>query len=171
MKNEYDQIKGMLNKIRKFENTSQKNLREQIETQTMNNTQSISKTNSEYEDINVINNVDINMHSEDTMDIKLNDNEKKRISQMIDEFRSQVSSTVEFDKIDIYNNSVKMSGKIENYDISFIFSAGDEVGLYISNPSMLKIDDESMMTIDKLKNFQEKYVSVMNEIIINRKQN
>lgn len=171
MKNEYDQIRGMLKTIRQFENRTTKNLREQVETQTTDNSQPLEKNDGEYSDVNVINNVDVNLHSEDSMDVKLSDEEKGNISQMIDDFRTQVSSTVEFDKIDIYSNGVKMTGKIENYNMTFVFSGGDGEGLYISNPSMLKIDDESLSIINKLKNFQERYISVVNEIIINRKQN
>lgn len=171
MKNEYDQIRGMLKTIRQFENRTTKNLREQVETQTTDNSQPLEKNDGEYGDVDVINNVDVNLHSEDSMDVKLSDEEKGNISQMIDDFRTQVSSTVEFDKIDIYSNGVKMTGKLENYNMTFVFSGGDGEGLYISNPSMLKIDDESLSIINKLKNFQERYISVVNEIIINRKQN
>lgn len=171
MKNEYDQIRGMLKTIRQFENRTTKNLREQVETQTTDNSQPLEKNDGEYGDVDVINNVDVNLHSEDSMDVKLSDEEKGNISQMIDDFRTQVSSTVEFDKIDIYSNGVKMTGKIENYNITFVFSGGDGEGLYISNPSMLKIDDESLSIINKLKKFQENYISVVNVIIINRKQN
>lgn len=171
MKNEYDQIRGMLKTIRQFENRTTKNLREQVETQTTDNSQPLEKNDGEYGDVDVINNVDVNLHSEDSMDVKLSDEEKGNISQMIDDFRTQVSSTVEFDKIDIYSNGVKMTGKIENYNMTFVFSGGDGEGLYISNPSMLKIDDESLSIINKLKKFQERYISVVNEIIINRKQN
>jgi hypothetical protein len=171
MKNEYDQIRGMLKTIRQFENRTTKNLREQVETQTTDNSQPLEKNDGEYGDVDVINNVDVNLHSEDSMDVKLSDEEKGNISQMIDDFRTQVSSTVEFDKIDIYSNGVKMTGKIENYNMTFVFSGGDGEGLYISNPSMLKIDDESLSIINKLKKFQENYISVVNVIIINRKQN
>lgn len=171
MKNEYDQIRGMLKTIRQFENRTTKNLREQVETQTTDNSQPLEKNDGEYGDVDVINNVDVNLHSEDSMDVKLSDEEKGNISQMIDDFRTQVSSTVEFDKIDIYSNGVKMTGKLENYNMTFVFSGGDGEGLYISNPSMLKIDDESLSIINKLKKFQENYISVVNVIIINRKQN
>lgn len=171
MKNEYDQIRGMLKTIRQFENRTTKNLREQVETQTTDNSQPLEKNDGEYGDVDVINNVDVNLHSEDSMDVKLSDEEKGNISQMIDDFRTQVSSIVEFDKIDIYSNGVKMTGKIENYNMTFVFSGGDGEGLYISNPSMLKIDDESLSIINKLKKFQENYISVVNVIIINRKQN
>ena len=161
MKSEYDQIKGMLNKIRTFNNISTKNLREQVEKQ----------TNDEYSDINVINGVDIKINSSDSMDIELKDDEKNKISQMIDEFRTNVSPTADFEKLDIYENGAKLNGKIENYNLDFILSTGDDQGVYISNASLLKIDEGSLELINKLKNFEPNFESVLDQILINRKEN
>ena len=169
MKNEYDQIKGMLNKIRSLEKKSNINLREQVEQQPINNTSSNENNNST--DINVINNVELEIHSEDSMDLKLSDDEKNKISQLIDEFRQEISEIAELNKIDLYDNSCKLNGTITNLSINFVFSAGDDEGLYLNNTNMLKIDQTSLDIINKMKIFQDKYKTVVNELIINRKQN
>ena len=169
MKNEYDQIKGMINKIRSLEKKSNINLREQVEQQPINNTSSNENNNST--DINVINNVELEIHSEDSMDLKLSDDEKNKISQLIDEFRQEISEIAELNKIDLYDNSCKLNGTITNLSINFVFSAGDDEGLYLNNTNMLKIDQTTLDIINKMKIFQDKYKTVVNELIINRKQN
>ena len=78
--NEYDQIKGMLSKIRTFNNTPTKNLREQVENQQQNinptPNPNTNPTNGVTEptdnvvtdnnsDLNVINNVEVKIHSDD----------------------------------------------------------------------------------------------------------
>lgn len=174
MKNEYDQIKEMLNKIRNIQQSvSTKNLREQVEQSlidTNNDSDNLSNS-SNNTDIAVINNVDVEIHSDDTQDLTLKDEEKGQISQLIDDFRSKVSEIAELEKLDLYNNSGKLTGKIEKFNLQFMLSAGDDEGLYIQNTEMLKIDDESLDTINKLKTFLEKFKSTINILLVNRKEN
>lgn len=174
MKNEYDQIKEMLNKIRNIQQSvSTKNLREQVEQSLIdtNNDSDNSSNSSNNTDIAVINNVDVEIHSDDTQDLTLKDEEKGQISQLIDDFRSKVSEIAELEKLDLYNNSGKLTGKIEKFNLQFMLSAGDDEGLYIQNTEMLKIDDESLDTINKLKTFLEKFKSTINILLVNRKEN
>jgi len=165
---EYDQIKGMLNKIRNLEKKTISNLREQVEQQLINNNTQSENNNS---DINVINNVELEIHSDDSMDFNLSDEEKNNISQLVDEFRQEVSEIAELNKIDLYDNSCKFNGVITNLGLSFILSAGDDDGLYLNSTNMLKIDETSLDLINKLKVFQDKYKTVVTELIVNRKQN
>lgn len=176
MMNEYDQTKRMLNKIRNLNNTT-KNLREQVD----NNQDTIDSENpmenppalrgdSEQTDVNVINNVDVQIHSNDESDLQIKDDEKGNISQLIDDFRSDVSEIVDFGKLDIYDESAKLNGKLKGVGIQFVLSAGDDNGFYLNNTSLLKIDDTSIDLINKLKVFQQKFSSIMNDIIVARKE-
>lgn len=122
----------------------------------------------EEEDVLVINNVDVEVHSEDTEDLELSDEEKGKISQLIDDFRKEVAETVEFDKLHIYEGSAKLDGKIPNLGVVFTFSAGDDTGLYLSNTSLLKIDEDSLGMINKLKTFESKFINSINDLLVNR---
>lgn len=193
--NDYDEIKGLLNKIRKIQSASRSNdygiIREQIEDNqepqppepdkeyeapateddpvqdpTIKNVP--GEEGEEQEDIAVINDVEIEIHSEDPEDLGLSDEEKKQISQLIDDFRTEVSEMVEFDKLHIYDESAKLDGKISDIDLTFTISTGDDTGLYLSNVSMLKIDDESLDMINKLRAFTPKFSNTINDLLVNR---
>jgi len=126
------------------------------------------RTGEEGEDFAVINNVEVEIHSEDPEDLELSEEEKGKISQVIDDFRKDVSEIVEFDKLDIYDENAKLSGKISDVGLSFIFSTGNDSGVYLSNASMLKIDDESMDVINKLRAFEPKFSGAINDLLVNR---
>jgi hypothetical protein len=50
-------------------------------------------------------------------------------------------------------------------------SAGDDNGVYISNASLLKLSDEVMEILNKLKRFEMKFTDEMNNLILTRRQN
>lgn len=186
--NEYDEIKGFLNKIRKIQSIPKSNnygiIREQLDDSQEDDEYSEPSDDGddvvkdptiknvpgekEHEDVAVINDVDIEIHSEDPEDLELQDEEKKKISQLIDDFRTDVSEIAEFDKLHVYSDSARLDGKISNIDMSFSLSTGNDTGLYISNPSMLKIDDNSLDVINKLRMFQPKFINSINDLILNR---
>jgi len=154
----YDEIKGMLNVIRKYnKTTNKKGIYEQVE-------------NSQ-KDFIVVNDVEIVLDSSDPMDHELDDENKNKISQLIDEFRDEVSELTEFNKLHLYSNSAKLEGKIPEHNINFILSAGDDSGLFLTNTSLMKINDETTDLIEKLKQYIPKYISTMEEIILYRKNN
>ena len=184
--NEYDEIKGLLSKIRKIQMIGEANkqarlLNEQIPGMTSGDDKVgdilPQKTTSPYEapsnnegneDFTVINKVNVKIHSEDPEDLKLQDEEKNKISQLIDDFRTTVTEVVDFDKLDIYKDSAKLSGKINDLNLGFIFSTGDDTGVYLSNASLLKVDDNSLDMINKLKAFETKFSNALNDLLANR---
>lgn len=187
-RNEYDDTKDFLNKIRKITKNTAQDIREQLEnpnptltdkypsTQSQSQpptqpTQQLSATSTEKEDFAVINNVEVVINSTDRADLKLEDDEKGKISQLIDDFRSEVSEITEFGKLNIYNDSAKLDGNIKDVNLGFTISAGDDNGVYLSNASMLQLNDNTMGFINKLKRYQLKFNNVMGEIIGNRQQN
>jgi hypothetical protein len=125
----------------------------------------------EKDDFEVINNVEVKIHSEDPDDLILDEEEKGKISQLIDDFRTDVSELVEFGKMNIYPTSAKLDGTLSGVGINFSLSTGDDTGLYLSNPSLLKIDDTSLGFINKLKVFADKYSTAINQLLANRSNN
>ncbi len=175
-KNQYDEIKGMLNILRKINSPSNGSLREQVEVpvqqQSVQPQQPAPQNGGqEGEDFTVINGVEVEIHSEDNQDLTVNDNEKGLISKLIDGFKAEVSELVEFGKLNIYSDSAKLDGKITGKNIEFTLSTGDDNGVYLSNASMLKIDDETMEMLEKLKAFEDKFIGSINDLIVNRKDN
>jgi hypothetical protein len=151
----YDAIKKMLNTLRTIsENTT------------------ASKTLNE-EKINTLvigNNVEVKVHSDDQQDLKIGDEEKNSLNQLIENFKTQVYELATFEEgFNIYQNSVRLDGSIDN-DLTFVFIAGQDRGLYI-NANMLKLDNEMAQIIDKLSKFQHTFEDVMNELIETRKYN
>jgi hypothetical protein len=125
---------------------------------------------SDNEDLAVINNVEVEIHSEDPEDLEISDEEKGKISQLIDDFKTEVSEIAEFDKLHIYPDSAKLDGNIGGINLNFTFSTGDDTGLYISNTSLLKIDDNSLGMITKLKGFEQKFSNTINDLLVNRRE-
>lgn len=177
----YDDTKSMLNKIRQIQALTISRskygiIQEQVDAsddQSTQGTQGFQDTvpsqfqSKDDEDFAVINNVDVKINSDDPEDLELSDEEKGKISQLIDDFRVEVSETVEFGTLNIYDDSAKLDGNIPNIGLSFTYSTGNDVGLYIKG-DMLKIDDTSLDIINKLKIFEEKYSNSINDLLVNR---
>jgi hypothetical protein len=87
----------------------------------------------------------------------------------MDEFINEVSDLVDFNKLNLYPNNVEWSGKIIDFDIEFLFSIGEESGIYI-NGDMIKTDDEFLTMITKLKSFYEKFKSKWSKVLASRKK-
>jgi hypothetical protein len=65
---------------------------------------------------------------------------------------------------------IRLDGSIPNVDINFVLIAGNESGFYV-NADMLKIESETMLSIDKLSKFQLVFEDTMNPIIRQRNNN
>jgi len=176
----YDETKKMLNTIRRIQSAVKPKyglLREQDDdsndqsfegTQGVQNNVPLQNQSQEKQDIAVINDVNIQIHSEDPEDLQLSDEEKGKISQLIDDFRTEVSETVDFGTFNIYPTSAKLDGRISDVGLDFQLSTGDDVGFYIKG-SMLKIDDTSLDIINKLKVFEAKYSNIINTLLVSRR--
>jgi hypothetical protein len=121
--------------------------------------------------VTVINDVEVNILSSDSDDMKIDEEQKTAISQMIDNFKQQVSQIVDFDPcMTINENKIRLDGTITDEDISFVFIAGQEGGLYI-NSDMLKMENEVMVMLDKLLKFEETFKTAMEPLISQRNNN
>lgn len=179
--NEYDDTKRMLNIVRNIQETQKKKIqesyikliKEQQEPAGPSENLPIEKSNDGKEGKNIenINGVDIYMNSTDEMDLEIKTDEKAKISQLIDDFKNDVSELNDSMRITIQPNSFKMEGKIITNNLEFVFSAGTDSGLDLTNTSMLKIDDNVLETIKKLKLYLNKFNSVAEEILAYRNEN
>lgn len=163
--NVYDETKKMLSTLRKLNenNISYKSVvKEQV-----NDTQ----VNPQKNDIIVVNDVEIKINTSNDNDLSLEQEDKDTISQMIDNFKQQVSQIVDFEPgVTINENQIRIDGSLTDLDISFVFIAGQENGLYI-NADMLKIEQETLETLDKLQKFEDVFKTAMEALIDKRNRN
>lgn len=158
MANQYDETKKMLNVIRNLQN---KYITEQDS----------DVPNSEMkDDISVINDVDVKFISSDSSDLQIDEEDKKIISQVIDNFKQQVSQIVEFEPgFTIKPNEIRLDGNIKDEEIIFTLVAGENDGLYI-NTNMSEVNDEFVDVVTKLKNFEKVFKTAL-EPLIDKLQN
>ena len=111
----------------------------------------------------------INLHGKDKQDLELSSEEKMGFQETMDEFVEQVSDLVDFGVLNLYPNNVEWSGKIIDMDIEFMYTIGENSGVYI-NGNMIKLDQDFLETINKLSSYYEQFKSKWAKIIASRKK-
>jgi hypothetical protein len=159
----------MLNTLRNLnesKNITKKTLNEDIET---DEEPSLDSSKEQFDDVEVINDVEVKILSTDQEDVKLKDDEKSSISQFIDSFRQQVSQLVELDPgITINENQIRLDGNMTETEISFTFIVGEESGLYI-NSDMLSVEQETLDMLGKLLKFKPTFITSMEPLLRTRR--
>jgi hypothetical protein len=170
--NGYDETKKMLNILRSFNITKSKSIQEQVdleEPQRQDDPRVSDKPVKD--DITVINDVDVKMLSTDEMDMELLDDQKNTISTIIDSFREQVSQITNLEPgFTLSNNQVRLDGSLPDEDINFVLIAGEESGLYI-NADMLKLEEDTLIVLQKLQKFEMVFKDGLEPIIRQRQNN
>lgn len=116
-------------------------------------------------DISNINGVDINFISQDESDLQFDDDQKKVISQVIDNFKQQVTQIVDFEPgFTVKSDQIRLDGNIKDEEILFTIIAGDKDGIFI-NTNMTQLTDEVVDIIQKLKNFENIYKTALEPLI------
>jgi len=87
----------------------------------------------------------------------------------MDEFVNEVSDMVNFEPLNVYSNNADWGGKIVDFDIEFYFTIGESNGVYITC-EMSKLDENFLMSIDKLKKYYEKFKSKWAKVIAGKKK-
>ncbi|MFN9958617.1 MAG: hypothetical protein ACK55I_36465, partial [bacterium] len=95
--------------------------------------------------------------------------EKETFQETMEEFVSEVTELVDFDTLILYPNTVTWSGKIIESNIEFNMTIGEENGVYI-NGDMMKLDDELVGLIEKLKQFYIKIKTKWGKVLGSRKK-
>jgi hypothetical protein len=169
-KTEYDQIKGMLKTMRILKesnvNSTKNLLREQIEGG--DRIPSPELSGEKYDSVEVINKVEVKIISTDKTQVKIQEDEKKSISDLIDSFKNQVFQLTEFEPgFTIDDNQIRLDGTILDLELNFVFIAGEDGGLYI-NSEMLQIEEETIEMLEKLFEFVPTFNQVIEPILSRR---
>jgi hypothetical protein len=109
------------------------------------------------------------LHGKNKTDTDITTDDKLAFQETMDEFVEEVSDLVDFETLNVYKNSVEWSGKLIDDDIEFIFTIGEDSGIYI-NGEMIKVDSEFLTMINKLQQFYQKFKSKWSRILASRKK-
>lgn len=109
------------------------------------------------------------LHGKEKKDLELTTDEKITFQETMDEFVTEVSDLVDFNKLNVFPNNVEWSGRIIDFDIDFFYSIGEENGIYL-NGDMIKTDEKFLELITKLKSYYEKFKSKWAKILASRKK-
>lgn len=111
----------------------------------------------------------LSLHGKDRNELDITSDEKLAFQETMDEFIEEVSDLVDFNTLNVYPNNVEWSGKLIDEDIDFIFTIGEDSGVYI-NGQLIKLDDDFMTTINKLQQYYQKFKSKWGKVLANRKK-
>jgi hypothetical protein len=178
----YDEIKSLLKKSRMImEQSSQINVAKDLETRMSQE----SDFDDDYETANVDDKVEtpksdkkqkyrisggiLALHGKNRNDLDITSDEKLAFQETMDEFVEEVSDLVDFNTLNVYPNNVEWSGKLIDEDLDFIFTIGEDSGIYI-NGQMIKVDPEFMETLNKLQQYYQKFKSKWGKVLANRKK-
>lgn len=109
------------------------------------------------------------IHGKTEKDLQLTTEDKRAFQESMDEFITEVSELVDFNKLNLYDNNVEWSGKITEMDVEFFFTIGEKNGIYI-NGTMTKIDEEYLEFLVKIKKYFEKFKTKWSKVIATRKK-
>jgi hypothetical protein len=109
------------------------------------------------------------LHGSEKTDLELTTDEKIAFQETMDEFVSEVSDLVDFNRLNVYPRNVEWSGKIIDFDIQFYYTIGEENGVYIEG-DMIKTDDKFLEMVGKLKSYYEKFKSKWAKVLASRKK-
>jgi hypothetical protein len=109
------------------------------------------------------------LHGKTQTELELTTDEKIAFQETMDEFVTEVSDLVDFNKLNVYPNNIEWSGKIIDFDVEFTYSIGEENGIYIDG-EMMKMDDKFIEFVTKLKSYYEKFKSKWATILASRKK-
>lgn len=109
------------------------------------------------------------LHGKYKTDLDITSDDKIAFQQTMDEFIDEVSDLVDFNTLDVYPNNVQWSGKLIDENIDFMFSIGEDSGIYIQG-NMIKVDEALLDTLNKLQSFFEKFKSKWAKILAGRKK-
>ena len=109
------------------------------------------------------------LHGKDRNDLDITSDEKLAFQETMDEFVEEVSDLADFNTLNVYPNNVEWSGKLIDEDINFIFTIGEDSGVY-TNGQMIKLDPDFMTTINKLQQYYQKFKSKWGRVLASRKK-
>ena len=88
------------------------------------------------------------MHGKSKTDLEITTEDKRSFQETMDEFVDEVSEMVDFYPLNVYTTSVEWSGKVIDQDLEFLYSIGENNGVYI-NGTLSRVDDEFLDYADR----------------------
>ena len=116
----------------------------------------------------IINNIII-LHGKTKADLQLTTDEKNALTSSVDEFRNEVAELTDFGDLNVYPENVEWSGKILELDLEFFFSINEPNGLYVKG-DMVKVDQDYMGMIGKLRSYYEKFKAKWSKVVASRQE-
>lgn len=109
------------------------------------------------------------MHGKTKGDLEITTEDKRAFQETMDEFVDEVSEMVDFYPINVYPNSVEWSGKVIDQDLEFFYTIGETSGVYI-NGTMIRVDDEFLDFVNKLRTYYLKFKTKWAKVLATRKK-
>jgi len=110
------------------------------------------------------------IHGDTRADVdNITTDDKTSFQETMDEFVQEVSDLVDFDELHLYKNSVEWGGKLIDDNITYIYTIGENGGVYIS-ADIVKIDDDFLSIITKLEQYYQKFKSKWSKMLAIRKK-
>lgn len=109
------------------------------------------------------------MNGKSKGDLEITTEEKRAFQETMDEFIEEVSDMVDFFPLNFYPTGVEWSGKVIDQDLEFFYTIGENNGVYI-NGNMIKVDDEFLEFVNKLKTYYLKFKSKWAKVMASRKK-
>jgi hypothetical protein len=174
----YDEIKSLLKKTKLiFEQTQidvARDIEDKIDSDVEYETADNEKPEEEKSKEDIVQKYRVSggilaIHGKDRTDVEITSDDKLAFQQSMDEFVDEVSDLVDFNILNIYPNNVQWSGYLIDDEIEFIFTIGEDSGIYI-NADYIKIDQEFLTTLTKLQQYYQKFKSKWGKVIASRKK-
>ena len=87
----------------------------------------------------------------------------------MDWFVEQVEDLVDFNVLNIYKNNIEWSGSLIRFDLEFYYAVGETNGVYI-NGTMMKINDDYVEMLDKLRSYYDVFSTKWATVLAERKK-
>lgn len=165
MSNRYDEIKDLVKKAKLLNEQEQIDLGQDIESSI---NQDVSPESDKEKTYRISGGL-LKMHGKNKQDLELSTDDKIAFQETMDEFVEEVSDLSDFGILNIYTNNVDWSGKVIDYDVEFYYSIGENNGVYI-NGDMIKMDENTLELLEKLRSYYEKFKSKWARIVSQRKK-
>lgn len=172
----YDEIKSLLKKTKLIIEQTQINVARDIEDKINSDTEYETADNSTEQESkeDIVQKYRVSggilaLHGKDKSDVEITSDDKLAFQQSMDEFVEEVSDLVDFNVLNVYPNNVQWSGYLIDDELEFIFTIGEDSGIYI-NADYIKIDEDFMNSLTKLQQYYQKFKSKWGKVIASRKK-
>ncbi len=162
--NQYDDMKNMLNIARSLNEQTQFD----IEIDADSDIDVGKEREKEKTKTYTISSGKLIIHGERQSELNLTDDERNSYQETMDDFLEQVSDLVDYRPLQLYRNNVEWGGRLIKEDLDFFFSLGESNGVFISG-NMVRVDNDFVETIEKLRSFYDIFSAKWAKVLANRK--